>query len=93
MTASLEIKINQLSDENAALTRIIAQLRTEVHRLRLLHSQIELEERIASLPVASQQRLRAAFPGTDLGGLKQAVNAERRLQPNKQDRRVERILG
>jgi ribosomal protein L34E len=35
--------------------------------------------------------LRDAFPGTDLGGLKQAANIERKQ--SKQDARVERILG
>ena len=89
---SIETKVHELADDNEALTRIITQLKVEIHRLRLRDAQTQLEERIAALPTASQERLRTAFPGTDLGGLKQAVTTERK-QMSKQDARVERILG
>jgi hypothetical protein len=89
---SIETKYNQLIDENAALLRIIASLKTEVRRLRLREAQVELEERIKDLPFEARERLRKAFPDIDVGGLKQAVKCEQR-QMSKQDARVERILG
>ena len=33
----------------------------------------------AGLPEKSRQRLRGAFPGTDKGGMEQAVNIEKRM--------------
>ena len=33
----------------------------------------------AKLPEVSRERLRDAFRGTDIGGMKQAVNTEKRL--------------
>ena len=73
------------SQLNAALATIkqheatITSLKDALHQERLLKVQVELEERIKDLPVASQERLRKAFPTTDLGGLKQAIGVERRL--------------
>ena len=75
---SLEAKYNQLLDEKETLLRVIRQLKATVHKQHLLMVQVELEERIKDLPAASQERLSKAFPGTDLGGLKQAIKAEKR---------------
>jgi len=68
---SIEVQLNQALAENQ-------QLKNTLHQERLLHAQVTLEERIQALSPASQERLRKAFPGTDLGGLKQAANVERR---------------
>ena len=92
MTLSLEVRLNSALDEIAFYKRVNGELRTEIHRLRLRDAQVNLEERITNLPEDAKQRLRVAFPGTDIGGLKQAVKAEQRLL-SKQDARVERILG
>jgi hypothetical protein len=89
---SCEVLLNEALDEVAFYKRISAELRAEIHRLRLRDAQTELEERIAALPTESQERLRKAFPGTFIGGLKQAVKTEQRHM-SKQDARVERILG
>jgi hypothetical protein len=89
---SIEAKYNQLLDENAALQRIIASLKASLVEARRLVAQTELEERIQDLPPEARERLRKAFPGSDLAGSKQAINIERR-NLSKKDARVERILG
>ena len=77
---SVEAKLNQLLDENAALTRIITQLKQALRQARLLMKQTELEERIQNLPMESRERLRKAFPDTDLNGLRQAIHVEEKRQ-------------
>lgn len=76
---SVETQLNEALDEVAFYKRINGELRTEIHRLRLRDAQTQLEERIAALPTDAKERLRAAFPGTDVGGLKQAVRVEKLL--------------
>jgi CHASE3 domain sensor protein len=75
---SLEMQLNEERETVKCFERINSELKTEIHRLRLLIAQTELEERIQKLPQAAQERLRTAFPGTNIGGLKQAVNIEKR---------------
>lgn len=83
---------------NAALAKVqfyedlVVKLRSQIRLHKLVKAQVELEERIANLPPDAKQRLREAFPSTDIAGLKEAINVERRLG-NKQDDRVDRILG
>lgn len=103
MTLSLETKVNQLVDENAALVRIIdahkteiASLRLTLHQERVAHAAKERTEmlREAMLPAASIARLNRAFAqSTDNAGLREAINCEHRHVRSKQDVRVERILG
>jgi hypothetical protein len=87
---SLEMQLNEERENVKCFERINSELKTEIHRLRLLMAQTELEERIQKLPTEGKERLRKAFPGTDIGGLKEAVNVETRM--SKQDIRVEKIL-
>ena len=98
MTLSIEAKYNQILDENAFLTRTIKQLKVALHQMQIdkaaEHRANILRE--AMLPASSIDRLNAAFAtSTDNAGLKQAINAEWRhvRSMNKQDARVERILG
>ncbi len=75
---SLETQLNQAFERIGQLTGENIELKNALHQERLLHAQVTLEERIEKLSPASQERLRKAFPGTDLGGLRQAINVERR---------------
>lgn len=95
---SLEAKYNQLLDENAALLRVISQLKTALHETQIKVAATERANilREAMLPIPSIDRLNRAFAtSTDNAGLKQAINCEHRLvrSMNKQDLRVEKILG
>ena len=74
----MEAKLNQALETINFYERQIVSLREELLNYRLLDAQVKLEQRIAALPASAQERLRKAFPGTDLGGLKQAVNIEKR---------------
>ncbi|HKV79768.1 MAG TPA: hypothetical protein VJP02_16585 [Candidatus Sulfotelmatobacter sp.] len=105
MTPSLEVKYNQLLDENATLTRIIdackgeiASLKLTVHQERVAHAATKRADILseAMLPAESIARLNRAFAqSTDNAGLPQAINCEHRhvRSTNKQDLRTERILG
>ena len=75
---SIEARLNQTIEQVNFYERVITSLRNELLQYRLLDAQIELEQRIASLPTDAKERLRKAFPGVDLGGLKQAINVEKR---------------
>lgn len=68
---SVETQLNEALEQNTILKRVI-------HQQHLLRAQVELEERIAALPTDAKERLRKAFPGTDLAGLKQAIKVEQR---------------
>lgn len=88
---SLETRVHELTDENAALSRIITQLKAALREERLFTAQTELEYRIRELPEESRERLRKAFPNVHLAGLREAINVESKL--TKQDARVAKILG
>ena len=75
---SIEVRLNEALANIQHRENAIVTLKEELHQARLLIVQIELEERIAFLPTDAKERLRKAFPNTDLGGLKQAVNIEKR---------------
>lgn len=93
---SIEAKYNQLVDENAALTRIITQLKAALHQSQIGHATIKRQQLLkeSGLPEQSCERLNRAFAlSTDNAGLKQAINTERRMPMTKQDLRVEKILG
>ena len=75
---SIEVKLNEALATITHRENVIVTLKGELHQARLLLAQVELEGRIATLPTESQERLRKAFPGTYIGGLKQAVNVEKR---------------
>lgn len=75
---SVEAKYNQALETLNFYERVITTLRSELTQLRTFKAQVELEERIALLPTDAKERLRQAFPGTDLGGLRQAVRVEQR---------------
>lgn len=68
---SIESKFNRVVAENG-------QLKEALRQERVLKAQVELETKIAGLPPDAKERLRKAFPGADLGGLKQAINVEKR---------------
>lgn len=93
---SLETKVNQLTTENAALTNIIRELKASLHQERIDHAATKRQHTLMGLGLSENSiaRLNAAFAkSTDNAGLKQAINAERRMPATKQDARVERILG
>jgi hypothetical protein len=75
---SIEAQLNQALETIKFYERQITTLKEALCQRRLLEAQVELETRIASLPTDAKERLRTAFPNTDLGGLKQAINIERR---------------
>jgi hypothetical protein len=75
---SLDTKLNEALAQLQHHENVIVTLKGELHKARLFVAQVELEGRIATLPTESKERLRKAFPGTDMGGLKQAVNVEKR---------------
>jgi hypothetical protein len=75
---SIEARLNEALTTITHRENVIVSLKEELRQARMLIAQIELEGRIASLPTDAKERLRKAFPGTDLGGLKQAVNVEKR---------------
>lgn len=75
---SVEAKLNQALETINFYERVITSLRNQVHEARLFKAQVELEERIAKLPTDAKERLRQAFPGVALDGLRQAVNVEKR---------------
>jgi hypothetical protein len=75
---SIEGKLNQALDNVAYLERQNAGLRRALRQERVFKAQVELEERIAALPTDAKERLRKAFPDTNLGGLKEAINCEKR---------------
>jgi hypothetical protein len=98
MTLSIEAKYNQILDENAFLTRTIKQLKLALHQMQIDKAATERANTLseAMLPQSSIDRLNEAFAtSTDNAGLKQAINAEWRYvrSMNKQDVRVQRILG
>ena len=93
---SLESKYNQLTDENAALTRTVTALKAALHQSKVEHArtkrQFLLEK--SGLHEVSIERLNRAFANsTDNGGLKEAINCERRIPMSKVDARVAKILG
>jgi hypothetical protein len=94
---SIETKYNQLLDENAFLTRTIQQLKVALHQMQIERAATERANTLseAMLPASSIDRLNKAFAtSTDNAGLRQAINVERRqTRMNKQDARIERILG
>lgn len=75
---SIEARLHQALETINFYERLITSLREALRQYRLLDAQIRLEERIAALPTTSQERLRAAFPGQDLAGLREAINVERK---------------
>jgi hypothetical protein len=75
---SVEARLNEALATISHRENVIVSLKEELRQARLLIAQIELEGRIVALPTEAKQRLRKAFPGTDLGGLKQAVKVEKR---------------
>ena len=96
MTTSIETKYNQLTDENAALTRTIAALRAALHQSKVEHARTKRQYILekSGLHEVSCERLNRAFANsTDNAGLKEAINCERRIPMSKQDARVEKILG
>lgn len=93
---SIETKYNQLTDENAALTRTIAALKAALQQSKVAHAatkrQYILEN--SELHEVSIERLNRAFcNSTDNAGLKEAINCERRIPMSKVDARVAKILG
>ena len=77
---SVEAKLNEALATITHHENVIVTLKGELHQAKLFVAQVELEGRIANLPIESQERLRKAFPGFVLDGLKQAVNVEKRLR-------------
>jgi hypothetical protein len=75
---SIEAKLNQALETISFYERQITSLREALCQYRLLDAQAELEKRIASLPTDAKERLRTAFPGVDLAGLKTAIKIEHR---------------
>lgn len=75
---SVEAKLNQALETINFYERLITSLRNQLNHERLLNAQVELEAKIAALPTDAKERLRTAFPGVVLDGLKQAVNIEKR---------------
>lgn len=91
---SLEVQLNQALAKIEFYESLVVSLRSQIHQDHLKQAQVELEERIVKLPPDAKERLRKAFPSTDLGGLRQAIKAERSFRKNhKVDDRVDRILG
>lgn len=87
---SLELQLNEALATIEHYQRVVDALKTALHEEKLLHAQVQLEAKIAALPTDAKERLRRAFPGTHIAGLREAVNVEKRT---KQNRRVEKILG
>jgi hypothetical protein len=75
---SVEARLNEALSTISHHENVIVTLKEELHQARLLLAQVELEGRITNLPLESRERLRKAFPGTHMGGLKQAVKIEKR---------------
>lgn len=90
---SIEVKLNEALATIQHHENVIVTLQEALRKERTLKAQVELEERIALLPTDAKERLRRAFPGSVVGGLKEAVNVERRHGMSKQDIRVQKILG
>jgi hypothetical protein len=93
---SIEVTVNQLTEENAALTRIITQLKVALHQAQVAHATTKRQHILMGSGLSEQscERLNRAFcNSTDNGGLKEAINCERRMPMSKQDARVEKILG
>lgn len=78
MSASIEAQLNEALETIKSYERIISQLKNALRQERLLKAQVALEERIKDLPTDAKERLRKAFPTTDLNGLKQAVGIEKK---------------
>jgi hypothetical protein len=93
---SLEVKVNQLVEENAALSRIVTQLKVALHQSQVDHATTKRQYILMGSGLSEQscERLNRAFGNsTDNGGLKEAINCERRMPMSKQDARVKKILG
>jgi hypothetical protein len=96
MSASVEVKYNQLLEENAALTRIIKQLKATIHGMQIEKAATERAAilRDAMLPEVSVARINAAFANsTNNAGIFEAINVERRMPATKQDLRTEKLLA
>lgn len=81
MAVSIEAKYNQLVDENATLTRVIAQLKAAVHekQIALAASERKYILRESQLSEEACARINAAFSrSTNNDGIKQAINCEKR---------------
>ena len=78
---SIEVKYNSLLSENAALTRIVRQLKTALHQAQIDHAATKRQHILmgSGLSEQSRERLNAAFnQSTDNSGLKEAVKVEKR---------------
>ena len=75
---SIEVQLHEALATIKHHENVIVTLKGELHQERLLKKQVELEGCIRNLPPDAKERLRKAFPNCDLGGLRQAVNVEKR---------------
>jgi hypothetical protein len=74
LVSKQQTTIARLETENAELKKVVTKATTMY--ANSVRDKILKE---SGLPEPSVERIRKAFPGTDLGGLKQAINTERKL--------------
>jgi hypothetical protein len=70
---------------NEARAELSPEQKQHVHEIHLGEARAHLEKLMgeAGLLEESKQRLRRAFPGTDTGGMEQAVKIEKRMGASK----------
>ena len=76
MTENFDPTLHNAISRIRELEQDVASLKQALHQERVLRQQCNLEKEIQHLPLEARDRLRRAFPGVDLGGLRSAVRVE-----------------
>jgi hypothetical protein len=82
MPTKQDLRVDRILDLQLRRQQLSEEARRSI-RLRNIRHNIEEREKmllLSGLSDESKTRLRAAFPGTDLNGLREAINVERKRQ-------------
>jgi hypothetical protein len=80
MGGKQDSRVDRILDLPQRRQQLSLEARRSIRQANIRRAQQELEKQLllSGLPEESKARIRTAFTGTDLGGLRQALNVERR---------------